>query len=490
MKTIKRIKGINIVVNAGSGDTFQSYFWNGRRLIEEKKQSVFAASDEEEREFANQFPNEHAYVKHHNTGYIAPDAYDKFWEQGRPWQKPEKYPKLLKRVTLKDGTEVDFRQEGTKNEYVKPDADGWALRDEQGNAIYMSDEEIERAGLPVYATTIMAFNDKGECVGQASDEFGADGVWVHPDYQKKGLGTLLLTDFRRQFKKVRQMGQMTPQGQQLVRNYYRSLTGKEPTPMKDEFDDDKNFRAQQALWRFFANTDPNKVPDKFKPAYEELLHLSDNVKAEEAQELLQRVREWVGLFSQKDWISPSGLRALKTAANEYVYHGTTMGRAHAIARTGLKSGKDAGNTLSEHVYFSDEKYARTYADRKGGSTGVVLRVKRTPDMVPDEDMVYPGDFKIKRTIPPEEIEISTPEGWRPLMAYVKAAALREAKVNPATLKQVAGILKELRDEEGPGQCYTMAEILNDKFGWEERAGFYIKKQTKSAHAGHGDHACF
>ena len=52
---------------------------------------------------------------------------------------------------------------------------------------------------------------------------GADGVWVLDEYQSKGVGLELLTEFRKQFKEERRMGQMTPVGEKLARKYYRTM---------------------------------------------------------------------------------------------------------------------------------------------------------------------------------------------------------------------------------------------------------------------------
>ena len=53
------------------------------------------------------------------------------------------------------------------------------------------------------------------------------------------------------------------------------------------------------------------------------------------------------------------------------------------------------------------------------------------------------------------------------------------------MKEVAVILKDLRESDGAGQCTTMAEILNQKYGWEIDSGFYL--QPGKMHNGHGDH---
>lgn len=54
-----------------------------------------------------------------------------------------------------------------------------------------------------------------------------DGIWVHPDYMGKGIGTYLLSIFRQQFNDPsRRMGMMTEMGERLVRSYHKKLIEK------------------------------------------------------------------------------------------------------------------------------------------------------------------------------------------------------------------------------------------------------------------------
>jgi hypothetical protein len=106
------------------------------------------------------------------------------------------------------------------------------------------------------------------------------------------------------------------------------------------------------------------------------------------------------------------MKIYRISNNSFLYHGTTMGRAINIAKNGLQSGVVAGHTLSEHAYFSDsELYAQSYADRKGGRSGVVIRVKKTSDFIEDENTGLSGDFKTDKFIHPDQIEIKIGRNW-------------------------------------------------------------------------------
>lgn len=173
---------------------------------------------DDQSDFAKSFPDATSFLEYHNTGYIDPKHYE---NMDFNWEK-SKFPKLLKSLTLRDGTQVELRQEGRPNKYVKTDENDSIIRDEQGLATYLSLEEMQQRGLALEDTAIFAFVGD-QCVGYASDEFGADGLWVAPTMQRRGLGLELITEFRKQFKGKRQMGQMTPAGQALTKKYYDKM---------------------------------------------------------------------------------------------------------------------------------------------------------------------------------------------------------------------------------------------------------------------------
>jgi GNAT superfamily N-acetyltransferase len=168
------------------------------------------------------------FMDYHRTGGIEENAYKQYeTKEGISWLGPiEKYPKLIKKEDYK-GEEIEFRSKEEKLKYTQKDpADqtGWDfLKDEQGELIYMSDEQMREKGIPLYSTDITAFNSAGEPIGWVSNEFGADGVWVVKEYQGRGIGTDLLHEFRKQFKPERRIGQMTGSGQNMTRSYHKKL---------------------------------------------------------------------------------------------------------------------------------------------------------------------------------------------------------------------------------------------------------------------------
>lgn len=103
---------------------------------------------------------------------------------------------------------------------------------------------------------------------------------------------------------------------------------------------------------------------------------------------------------------------------EYIYHGTAgKGRLSNIQRDGLKTGQAIGATKDTPVYHANtEKYAKTYADRKGAD-GYILRIKKSADAIHDESTGLKGDYKTGN-IPPENIEIKAKDGkYVPLKDY-------------------------------------------------------------------------
>ena len=102
---------------------------------------------------------------------------------------------------------------------------------------------------------------------------------------------------------------------------------------------------------------------------------------------------------------------------EYVYHGTSTGPGINIQKEGLRV-KTVSKGVKQVSLSEGEQYALTYAQRKSPGREVMLRIKKTSDMTPDERITAHGDIKSLKNIPPENIEIKTAEGkWVPLKQY-------------------------------------------------------------------------
>jgi len=169
-----------------------------------------------------------SFMDYHYTGFINPNFYEQYnTKNGVSWLKKKEHPILHKKIVLKNGETVELRKSGEKLQYsdwsekkYQRTGDGHR-RKRNGDVINMSDKKIREKGLPTHDTSIVAFDKYGDAIGWASNEFGADGVWVINKFQRLGLGSQLLTELRKQFKPTRRMGQMTPGGFELVKKYYK-----------------------------------------------------------------------------------------------------------------------------------------------------------------------------------------------------------------------------------------------------------------------------
>lgn len=168
-------------------------------------------------EFKLELEKEKEFLSFHKTGTIRDDHYSDIEIR----DNLDRYPILLKQFEDKSGEIIELRQTGQKNKYVKKDDSDEILRDSNGNCLYLSEDEMNKKGLALFDTTIGAFNSKGQRIGYASDEFGADGVMVNSAYQKRGIGLELLIEFRKQFSDDRKMGQMTSLGVKLAKSYFK-----------------------------------------------------------------------------------------------------------------------------------------------------------------------------------------------------------------------------------------------------------------------------
>ena len=193
------------------------------QFIEDKKARQEVA-DQKIREGKIDEVTEQEFLDYNVTGTISETAYEEYEkEDGLDWLgSPEKHSLVLQSFDI-DGDTITFRKKDETLQYVRHDAEGEIVRDEKGLAIYLTEDEIIEQGLPLKDTSIVAFNKDGKPVGLASNEFGADGIWVTGSYQKKGIGTKLLAEFRKQFPPSRKIGQATGAGVNLIKRYYKQL---------------------------------------------------------------------------------------------------------------------------------------------------------------------------------------------------------------------------------------------------------------------------
>lgn len=158
------------------------------------------------------------------TGRIREGAYEGYeTSKGlRDFITPEKYTEVVQTVAIKEGVEVQIKKSTEPLRYTAHDKDGEILRDEQGQAVMMTDEEAIAQGLPVESVNLGAFIDDRP-VGFASDEWGTTGVWVTKDVQEQGVGLALLKKFRELNPALaaKPLGQMTPAGSFLAKALHR-----------------------------------------------------------------------------------------------------------------------------------------------------------------------------------------------------------------------------------------------------------------------------
>lgn len=168
-------------------------------------------------ERARQFANAEEFLAYHYLGFIPSSAY----EEKTYFMKRENYPELVVAMRVGRST-IEFRRSGEKLKYVAHDENGEILRDSEGWALYMSDDEVLANGWPLYDTTIAVFDGERN-IGHVGDSFGATEVFIDPEYQRKGIGTEALLIYLRQYGYERRLGQMTAAGENLTRSLYRRL---------------------------------------------------------------------------------------------------------------------------------------------------------------------------------------------------------------------------------------------------------------------------
>jgi len=176
---------------------------------------------------------EDEFINYHYTGHIDSSAYD----EGPGYEAynldkvnkivgpKEKYPVVLGTFNIGNNL-VELRKSDEKLQYVKylDDERLDLARDEQGNLIYLSDEEMDQKDLPRVDLTIHAFIDD-IAIGWVGESFGATELFIAEEYRNQGIGTFLLKTWLdmhpSRSNKPRRLGQMTPAGEATTRRVHQ-----------------------------------------------------------------------------------------------------------------------------------------------------------------------------------------------------------------------------------------------------------------------------
>lgn len=165
------------------------------------------------------------FLQHHYTGYINSNAYQDYEKpNGLSWQKPEEFNIFIKNID-RNNMHFELKMRKDINYYCKKDQNGEIMRDEKGDAVYLTPEEIDAKGYEKYDITVgLIYN--GKVVGFAADEFGASGVYLEQEFQGMGLGTLLMYEYLKQTQRLnsgRKIGQMTNKGYNMTKNIHKMI---------------------------------------------------------------------------------------------------------------------------------------------------------------------------------------------------------------------------------------------------------------------------
>lgn len=168
------------------------------------------------------------FMELHCTGYIDAQVYAGYGDiRSFRWLGPPSRRPRLRGVVKTSHGDVELRQSDRRLVYVARNAAGETLRNAQGLAIHMSEQEAAARCLPLYDEVIVAF--LGEIpIGYVSNDWGAVGAWVAERYQRCGIGTQLV-HLHLQARPAAQLGRMTSAGMVLARAVHRSFLRGEPS---------------------------------------------------------------------------------------------------------------------------------------------------------------------------------------------------------------------------------------------------------------------
>ena len=163
------------------------------------------------------------FAEHHYTGHINSGAYDTYrTPEGMSWIRRDMHTEPHKTIMV-NGEPVEILLRREPNKFVKWENDD-IVRDAQGLATYLTDEEVLAKGYDLESVEPAAFHGD-KAVGFASNEWGASGAWVADDYQRHGIGTELLHALRTLNPRLQKnkLGQMTNAGYGMAKKYHKKI---------------------------------------------------------------------------------------------------------------------------------------------------------------------------------------------------------------------------------------------------------------------------
>jgi len=288
------------------------------------------------------------FREYHITGTIQDSAYDRTVKRDaiNEFDTVEKYPILVKVLDI-GNEKIELRQEDEYLRYVKTNQEGDMERDEHGKALYLTKQEIKDRGLREKSSNITAFNEKGEPIASVSDEWGADGVFVIEKYQKKGIGTQLLKEFRKQFEPSRQIGQATSMGVKMVDSLHREYVRQALTEGK---------KVPDEVLKDYPELKQSDVKDKQEPQwkYEEYSDWSRQLARNNTQEELQK--QLAKLQGEQVKNTASHLRAVDktTSMQSNSQHRAQSGN---VVRGNYERRNAIENALEIHKYYPEKTKA-------------------------------------------------------------------------------------------------------------------------------------
>lgn len=131
--------------------------------------------------------------------------------------------------TIKHGSEyikyyVDNGEKNKDASYIKTDDDGEVVRDKDGMAVSMTEEEIVKSGYRnKYDRNVIAVNNNQQIVGSAQNEWGCVLIYVVEEYKGVGVGKEL-ANFYRKYYPSRTSGGTTSGGfKNLIKYHERQV---------------------------------------------------------------------------------------------------------------------------------------------------------------------------------------------------------------------------------------------------------------------------
>lgn len=154
--------------------------------------------------------------KHHEPSRLYQSNYAEAKKQS--YKQKKLFETFINRIKI-NGRYFEIRKHSEKRDFIVRDEKGDYIRDESGNLIHYTSDQLKAMQVDEYTYTIGIFDDQDVCVATGQDEYNTILITTVEEYRGWGLGEIALREYRALYPS-KDSGGFTPAGYALTQKYY------------------------------------------------------------------------------------------------------------------------------------------------------------------------------------------------------------------------------------------------------------------------------